>query len=89
MQGNDVQSNGVQRMTVFPLGELRPRPSWCAGGSHVMDIRGRQGKGNGRHGSNASKPRSSRRRRNGYGVTSRKGRRRNGGYIQVRQARRS
>jgi hypothetical protein len=70
MQGNDVQSDGVQRMTVFPLGKLRPRPSWCAGGSHVMDIRGRQGKGNRWHDFNASEPRSSRRRRNGYGVTS-------------------
>jgi hypothetical protein len=48
MQGNDVQSSGVQRMTVFPLGELRPRPSWCAGESRVMDIRGCQGEGNGR-----------------------------------------
>jgi hypothetical protein len=43
MQGNDVQSGGVQRMAVFPLGELRPRPSWYAGGSRVMDIRGRRG----------------------------------------------
>jgi hypothetical protein len=41
MQGNDVQSDdvqggGVQRMAVFPLGELRPRPSWCAGRSRVV-----------------------------------------------------
>jgi hypothetical protein len=35
-------------------------------------IRGRRGEGNGRHDSNASKPRSSRRRRSGYGGTSRK-----------------
>jgi hypothetical protein len=38
MQGNDEHSGGVQRMAEFPLGELRPRPSWCAGGSRVMDI---------------------------------------------------
>jgi hypothetical protein len=54
MQGNDVQSGGVQRMTMFSLGELRPRPSWCAGGSRVMDIRGRRGKGSGRHGPNTT-----------------------------------
>jgi hypothetical protein len=84
MQGNDVQ-----RMTVFPLGELRPRPSWCAGGSRVMDIRGHRGKDNGRHGSNASKPRSSRRRRSSYGGTSRKERRRSRGSDLVRRARRS
>jgi hypothetical protein len=72
MQGNDVQSDGVQRMTVFPLGELRPRPSWYAGGSHVMDIRGRRGKGSGRHGPNTGRPRSSRRRRCEYGVANRK-----------------
>jgi hypothetical protein len=73
VQGNDVQSDdvqggGVQCMAVFPLGELRPRPSWCAGGSRVMDIRGRRGKGSGRHGPNTGRPRSSRRRRCEYGV---------------------
>jgi hypothetical protein len=26
-QSNDMQSGNVQRMAVFPLGELRPRPS--------------------------------------------------------------
>jgi hypothetical protein len=41
MQGNDVQSDdvqggGVQRIAVSPLGELRPRPSWCAGRSRAM-----------------------------------------------------
>jgi hypothetical protein len=48
MQGNNVQSGSVLRMTVFPLGELRPRPSWCAGGSRMVDIRSRRGEGNGR-----------------------------------------
>jgi hypothetical protein len=72
MQGNDVQSGGVQRMTEFPLGELRPRPSWCAGGSRVMDIRGRRGKRSGRHGPNTGRPQSSRRRRCEYGVANRK-----------------
>jgi hypothetical protein len=52
MQGNNVQSGGAQRMTEFPLGELRPRSSWCAGGSRVMDIRDRRGKHSGRHGPN-------------------------------------
>jgi hypothetical protein len=37
VQGNDVpsddvQGGGVQRMTVFPLGKLRPRPSWVQEG---------------------------------------------------------
>jgi hypothetical protein len=37
VQGNDVpsddvQGGGVQRMAVFPLGELRPRPSWVQEG---------------------------------------------------------
>jgi hypothetical protein len=72
MQGNDVQSGGVQRMTVFPLSELRPRSSWCAGGSRVMDIRGRQGKRSGRHGTITGRPRSSRRRRCGRGMANRK-----------------
>jgi hypothetical protein len=41
VQGNDVQSDdvqggNVQRMAVFPLGELRPRPSWCAGRSRAV-----------------------------------------------------
>jgi hypothetical protein len=72
MQGNDVQSGGVQRMTEFPLGELRPQPSWCQGGSRMMDLRSRRGKGNGRHGPSASRPRSSRRRRNAFGETSQK-----------------
>jgi hypothetical protein len=53
VQGNDVPSDDVQggtmqRVVVFSLGELRPRPSWCAGGLRVMDIRGRRGEGNGR-----------------------------------------
>jgi hypothetical protein len=53
VQGNDVPSDDVQggamqRVVVFSLGELRPRPSWCAGGSRVMDAGGRQGEGNGR-----------------------------------------
>jgi hypothetical protein len=69
MQGNDVQSGGVQRMTEFPLGELRPHRQ---GGSRMMDVRGRRGKGNGRHGPSASRPRSSRRRRNAFGGTSQK-----------------
>jgi hypothetical protein len=72
MQGNDVQSGGVQRMTEFPLGELRPRPSWCAGGSRVMDIRGCGGKRSGRHGPNTGRPQSSRRRRCEYGVANQK-----------------
>jgi hypothetical protein len=67
-QGNDMQSGDVQRMAVFPLGELRSRPSWCAGGSRVMDIRGRRGKRSGRHGPNTGRPQSSRRRRCEYGV---------------------
>jgi hypothetical protein len=53
VQGNDVPSDDVQggamlRVVVFSLGELRPRPSWCAGGSRVMDAGGRRGEGNGR-----------------------------------------
>jgi hypothetical protein len=72
MQGIDAQSGGVQRMTEFPLDELRLRPSWCAGGSRVMDIRGRRGKRNGRHNPNASGPRSSRRRKCEYGVANQK-----------------
>jgi hypothetical protein len=41
VQGNDVQSDDVQggdvqRMAVSPLGELRPRPSWCAGRSRAV-----------------------------------------------------
>jgi hypothetical protein len=36
VQGNNVQSGGVQRMAVSPLGELRPRPSWCAGRLRTM-----------------------------------------------------
>jgi hypothetical protein len=32
MPSDDVQGGGVQRMTVFPLGELRPRPSWVQEG---------------------------------------------------------
>jgi hypothetical protein len=41
VQGNDVQSDdvqggGAQRMVVFPLGELRPRPSWCAARSRAV-----------------------------------------------------
>jgi hypothetical protein len=32
MQGNNVQSGSVQRITVFPLGELRPRPSGVPAG---------------------------------------------------------
>jgi hypothetical protein len=71
-QGDDVQGGGVQRVAVFSLGELRPQPSWCEGGSRMMDIRGRRGKGNGRHGPSASRPRSSRRRRNAFGEASRK-----------------
>jgi hypothetical protein len=39
-QGDDVQGGGVQRVAVFSLGELRPQPSWCEGGSRMMDIRG-------------------------------------------------
>jgi pentatricopeptide repeat protein len=42
-------------------------------------IGGRRGEGNGRHGSDADKPRPSRRRRGGYGVTSREERRRSEG----------
>jgi hypothetical protein len=38
----------MQRVVVFSLGELRLRPSWCAGGSRVMDAGGRRGEGNGR-----------------------------------------
>jgi hypothetical protein len=36
VQGNDVQGGDVQRMAVSPLGELRPRPSCCAGKSRAM-----------------------------------------------------
>jgi hypothetical protein len=41
VQGNDVQSDDVQggdvqRMAVSPLGELRPRPSWCARRSRAV-----------------------------------------------------
>jgi hypothetical protein len=41
VQGNDVQSDDmlgddVQCMAVSPLGELRPRPSWCAGMSRAV-----------------------------------------------------
>jgi hypothetical protein len=68
MQGNDVQNGGVQRMTVFPLGELRPRPSWCAGGLCEMNIGGRRGKRSGRYGPNTGRPQSSRRRKCKYGV---------------------
>jgi pentatricopeptide repeat protein len=52
-------------------------------------IGGRRGEGSGRHGPNASRPRSSRRRRNGYGVTSRKERRWSGGGDWMQRARRS
>jgi hypothetical protein len=68
MQGNDVQSGDVQRITVFPLGELRSRPSWCAGGSRMMDIRGRRGKRSEKHGPNTGRPQSSWRQRCEYGV---------------------
>jgi hypothetical protein len=37
-----------------------------------MDIRGRQGKGSGRHGPNTDRPRSSRRWRCEYGVANQK-----------------
>jgi hypothetical protein len=43
-----------------------------ARGSRVMDIRGRRGKGSGRHGPNTDRPWSSRRRRCEYGVANRK-----------------
>jgi hypothetical protein len=33
VQSNDVQGGNMQCMAVSPLGELRPRPSWCAGRS--------------------------------------------------------
>jgi hypothetical protein len=36
VQGDGVQGGGVQRMVVSPLGELRPRPSWCAGRSRAV-----------------------------------------------------
>jgi hypothetical protein len=36
MQSDDVQGDGVQRMAMSPLGELRPRPSWCAGRSRAV-----------------------------------------------------
>jgi hypothetical protein len=72
MPSDDVQGGGVQRVAVFLLGELRPQPSWCEGGSRMMDIRGRQGKGNGRHGPSASRPRSLRRRKSAFGMASRK-----------------
>jgi hypothetical protein len=47
-QGNDMQSGGVQRMAVFPLGELKSRPKWCAVESRVENVGGRRGEGNGR-----------------------------------------
>jgi hypothetical protein len=86
VQGNDVQSDDVQggdvqRIVVFLLGELRPRPRRCAGKSRavreelqcdgcgrfrmgaarprVEDVEGRRGEGNGRHGPDAGRPRSS------------------------------
>jgi hypothetical protein len=62
----------VQHVAVFSLSELRPQPSWYEGGSRMMDIRGRRGKGNGRHGPSASRPQSSRRQRNAFGEASRK-----------------
>jgi hypothetical protein len=36
MQSDDVQNKNVQRMMVSPLGELRPRLSWCAGRSRAV-----------------------------------------------------
>jgi hypothetical protein len=35
-QGDSVQGGGVQRRAVSPLGELRPRPGWCAGRLHAV-----------------------------------------------------
>jgi hypothetical protein len=52
-------------------------------------IGGRRGEGSGRHGPNASRPLSSWRQRNGYGVTSRKERRWSGGGDWMQQAQRS
>jgi pentatricopeptide repeat protein len=52
-------------------------------------IGGRRGEGNGRHGPNAGRPWPSRRRRGGYGVTSRKERRQSEGGDRMRRARRS
>jgi hypothetical protein len=36
VQGDDVQGGDMQRMAVFPLDELRPRPGRCAGRSRVV-----------------------------------------------------
>jgi hypothetical protein len=36
VQSDDVQDDGVQRIAVSPLDELRPRPSWCTGRSHAV-----------------------------------------------------
>jgi hypothetical protein len=36
VQSDDVQGGDVQRMAVSPLGELRPRLSWCAGRSRAV-----------------------------------------------------
>jgi hypothetical protein len=36
VQSDDVQGGDVQRMAVSPLGELRPRPTWCAGRSRAV-----------------------------------------------------
>jgi hypothetical protein len=36
VQSNDVQGGNMQCMAVSPLGELRPRPSWCAGMSRAV-----------------------------------------------------
>jgi hypothetical protein len=80
-QGNDMQSGGVQRMAVFPLGELRPRPNWCVVESHVENVGGRRGKRSGRHGPNTGRPQSSRRRRCEYGVANQKEKPRSEGVV--------
>jgi hypothetical protein len=53
MQGNDVQSGGVQRMMMFPLDALKPRPNWCTGRSHaVREVLQRDDSGRTRPGGN-------------------------------------
>jgi hypothetical protein len=48
-----VQDDGVQRIVVSPLDELRPRPSWCTGRSHaVQEVLQRDNLGRTRPGGN-------------------------------------
>jgi Mg-chelatase subunit ChlI len=65
-----------------PAGRAQAATEYCAGGSRMMDIRGRRGKRSEKHGPNTDRPQSSRRQRCEYGMASRKKKRRNegGGY---------